>query len=205
MVGLWDAHTSIQCPHPSDVIGAGCSAQSLQARFGSDAALVGPIARDNLRDDEILQTYIKQCRLGFWYTACKEAATRSVQDEADLKAVMNKKETELVEVLRARDREGTGGLIVDKMLAKQEAKAAENAPDGFEGDDEEEGTTTETTVTTEESETQEVEGEQELDQESDGDDTERDDADDGEDTEEGSQYIDDGAEEEGEGDMSIDG
>ncbi len=128
-----------------------------------------------------------------------------MQDEADLKAVMNKKETELVEVLRARDREGTGGLIVDKMLAKQEAKAAENAPDGFEGDDEEEGTTTETTVTTEESETQEVEGEQELDQESDGDDTERDDADDGEDTEEGSQYIDDGAEEEGEGDMSIDG
>ncbi|KAI9851477.1 MAG: hypothetical protein M1838_003552 [Thelocarpon superellum] len=64
---------------PSEVVGAGCTADELHERFPDD--LGEPVAADVRQEDAALQRYIEKGRLEEWYAGIVAAAQKSVHSE----------------------------------------------------------------------------------------------------------------------------
>lgn len=113
---------------PNEVVEAGCSTNELAPRFPSED-LRNPIIQDNIADDELLQGYLTKCRLEHWYKSCKEGSKNSL----DRKAEEAQRERELIRAVESI--ESVSGSLLDDGLASETTNT--DAPDGFDGDDEE--------------------------------------------------------------------
>ncbi|KAL2352803.1 Non-repetitive/WGA-negative nucleoporin C-terminal-domain-containing protein [Cryomyces antarcticus] len=78
---LWESPSKIRLCPPTQVLGAGCSAEDLK-RFPSET-LRGPIIEDNDLDDNVLEDFLSKAQLGHWYETCLAEAKKSIQHEAE--------------------------------------------------------------------------------------------------------------------------
>lgn len=116
-------------PRPAATAAAGCSTESLAARFASED-LRNPIIKDNLADEDKLAHYISACRLDTWLDACAEAAKQRMANVSAEQAAEGDALTRVAEA------------ILEKPLEKESeyVELRREGSEAFEGDDEDEGT-----------------------------------------------------------------